>query len=148
MINRRSFIAALSLSSLNMFLSPLTVMASNEEDDRMVNPPAEWIVQGPSRRYAKKVSYARLKSQVGGAINLGAIGSALLACLGISLPIPNVVRLLSALSSAVLSGTSSGDPNRGVVAHCIETTRYVRNPSTGHQTFYDVTRGVESFSLY
>lgn len=117
-----------------------------EEASLITRPPV--IFNGPTRREARYVSYAQLKSLVGVVSDVAGLVAGCAATVGFSLAGTFAVGFIADNLGFILNALPAGDPNHGLEFQVKLTERYTIHPVTGAHIYYDTLQACEGVSFY
>ena len=148
MISRRSAVAIFVLAACG-YLKPDQAQADDDQDEKgMVDPNPAWIVNGPTMRNSKRVSYRELSGTIGTVADAAKIAKKLSQKVGFGVPVKACLSLVRHSASIIEKGLKRADQNAGIQVNFLKTDRYVQNPATGHKSYYDTQYGFQSVALY
>lgn len=114
----------------------------------IIEHEAPVIFNGPTRREARYVSYAQLKSLVGVVSDVAGLVAGCAATVGFSLAGTFVVGFITDNLGFILNALPAGDPNHGLEFQVKLTERYTIHPVTGAHIYYDTLQACEGVSFY
>lgn len=132
----------------NMVYVPEKLLGIAPNEDRSVRRIPQFdIVNGPTERKSRELSFEDLHRILGGVNNAVDIAAAVAGVIGFPIA-AMLVALVNGQIGWVLQAIDNADPNHGIRVEYTETDRYEVNPATGHKTYYDTVRGFVGAEFY
>lgn len=146
--DRGTGVVSSTFTGQSFFFGPDESYKGQKKRRGIIDHEAPVIFNGSTRREARYVSYAQLKSLVGAVSDVAGLVAGCAAIIGFSLAGTFVVGFITDNLGFILNALPAGDPNHGLKFQVKLTERYTIHPVTGAHIYYDTLQTCEGVSFY